>query len=697
MPAIHVLPKEVAELIAAGEVIERPASIVKELVENAIDAGSTSVSVEIQAGGIRYIRVTDNGCGISAEDAPRAFLRHATSKVKEADDLDRIGTLGFRGEALASIAAVAHVETMTRPAEEELGTLVKVSGSDEPEVAECGCPAGTTMIIRDIFYNVPARLKFLKKDVTEGNAVASIIDKIALSHPEISFQFIRDGKPLYRTPGDGRLMSAVYTVLGRDFAKSLIPVEYEYGGIKVEGLTCRPMGSRAKRNMQHFFINGRYTQSRTCTAALERGYDGAMMVGKFPACVLMLTMPCEEVDVNVHPAKIEVRFVNERSVFDAVYFAVKSAVAASEAIGKPAFEGRPASAANILSPFGTEKVTLPEKKPEPPKAEPVIDEEPPVPVEAPPAPEAVPVPEELPLPEDAKKNDYVPGARYQVKEEWLPPKRSAVKLDIEPDPRDFMEASPTASAGRNGSFGRVAADSGYRIDRSPKPVPQKDKTVQQTPMEQFSPEALPPEVPEAPPPESLLPELKQQRIEVFGEIFSTYILAKVDDELVIIDKHAAHERILYNKFREQHEKLDRQMLLTSLPVSLTRQEHQTVMENLEFFADLGFETEDFGGSTVLLRSVPAIMGDYAPESLFTEAVAGLMDSGKKTVAAAEEILHRMACRAAVKGGDHNRPEELMALVQTIVTDENVRYCPHGRPVMLRYSKKELEKLFGRIQ
>ncbi|MBR6789307.1 MAG: DNA mismatch repair endonuclease MutL [Oscillospiraceae bacterium] len=698
MPAIHLLPREVSELIAAGEVIERPASIVKELIENAIDAGSTAISVEIQAGGIRYIRVTDNGCGIFPADAPKAFLRHATSKVKEAEDLDRIGTLGFRGEALASIAAVAHVEMMTRPADEELGTLVKVSGSGEAEVSECGCPAGTTMIIRDIFYNVPARLKFLKKDVTEGNAVASIVDKIALSHPEISFRFIRDGKPQYNTPGDGELMSAVYTVLGRDFAKSLIPVEYELGSVKVTGLTCRPMGSRPKRNMQHFFINGRYTQSRTCTAALERGYDGAMMVGKFPACVLMLEMPCEEVDVNVHPAKIEVRFVNEKAVFDAVYFAVKSAVAASEAIGKPAFEGRPASAVNILSQFGTEKITLPEKPADEEKTPaipaPAAEEELPLP-EAPPAPEEKPEPEELPLPEDAKPADVsAPGARYQVKEEWLPPKRPAVRLDVEPDPRDFEEIPAADSVRSTGKArrpsdilsasplsGMLSADTAYHVSAPGEPFrtkPEEPETAEEQPVSVLTPEP-------------------RQQIEVFGEIFSTYILARIDSELVIIDKHAAHERILYNQFREQHEKLDRQMLLISAQVSLTRQEHQTVLENLDLFADLGFEAEDFGGSSVLVRSVPAIVSDCAPEVLFTEAVAALTDSGKKTVSAVEEILHRMACRAAVKGGDRNRPEELETLVRRIASDEKVRYCPHGRPVMIRYTKKELEKLFGRIQ
>ncbi|MEG2597427.1 MAG: DNA mismatch repair endonuclease MutL, partial [Oscillospiraceae bacterium] len=322
MSTIHVLPKAVSELIAAGEVIERPASVVKELIENSIDAGATAITVEIQNGGVRFIRITDNGSGISADDAPTSFLRHATSKVTDASDLDCIGTLGFRGEALASITAVSKVEMMTKTATAELGTYVKICGSELQEVRETGCPSGTTITIRDIFYNVPARLKFLKKDVTEGNAVSGIVDKIALSHPEIAVKLIRDNKVTFHTPGDGKLLSAVYTIFGKEFAQNMLPVEYEYGGVRVTGLTGKPMFHRANRAMQHFFINGRYAQSRTCSVATGEAYRGAMMIGKFPACVLQLEMPFEQVDVNVHPAKIEVRFVNEKAVFDSVYFAV---------------------------------------------------------------------------------------------------------------------------------------------------------------------------------------------------------------------------------------------------------------------------------------------------------------------------------------------------------------------------------------
>ena len=426
MPKINVLPREVAELIAAGEVIERPSSIVKELVENSIDAGASDITVEIQYGGVRYLRVTDNGCGMSAEDAPTAFLRHATSKVQSAIDLDRIGTLGFRGEALASIAAVAHVELLTKTCGSEVGTLVKISGSQLEEVSEAGCPEGTTIIIRDVFYNVPARLKFLKKDVTESNAVASIVDKIALSHPDISVSFIRDGKQIYRTPGNGDLLGTIYTVLGRDFAKSMLPVDYRMGQVGVSGFVCRPMAARSNRTMQHFFVNGRYTRTKTCGVALEEGYRGAMMVGKYPSCVLMLTLPCDQVDVNVHPAKIEVRFVSEKSVFDAVYFAVKSALSQD---GKLPETGTARSEANLLSPFAdsekSEQPLLGSQKTDKPVFSTMTAQQ----YRAMSGADA----------QDTRPALRNSGAKVQIREEWLPPKRGEVILDVEADPADFEQ------------------------------------------------------------------------------------------------------------------------------------------------------------------------------------------------------------------------------------------------------------------
>lgn len=707
MPKITVLPRDVAELIAAGEVIERPASIVKELVENSIDAGATDITVEIQYGGVRYLRVTDNGCGIAREDAPKAFLRHATSKVRTADDLDSIGTLGFRGEALASIAAVAHVEMLTKTKDSPIGTMVRISGSEVEEVVDAGCPDGTTIIIRDVFYNVPARLKFLKKDTTESGAVANIVDKIALSHPEISISFIKDGKQVYRTPGNGDLMGTIYTVLGREFAGTMLPVDYKVGSIGVSGFICRPMAARSNRSMQHFFVNGRYTKTRTCGVALEEGYRGAIMVGKFPSCVLMLSMPCELVDVNVHPAKIEVRFQSEKSVFDAVYFAVKSTIMQDGQLGdqkeKPV-SGRDGS---VLSPFyakdepqqirldgQTEKkdafatmdaASFRQKFAEPDKKAPA-----------------------------AASQIKQPGAKVQLREEWLPRKNMETMLDVEPDPADFADIPERVT--KKDQSDAEKREQLRKRQQKPAPAPEKPKAPSilggipdelqmlremeklQSPVpyqaaeeRKEAPEQLLPTVPEKP-----AENQPEESYEVFGEIFSTYILCRIGAEFVLIDKHATHERILYNKLRAQGEELERQMLLTPVPVTLSRAEHELVLEQSEQLLKLGFEAEDFGGSTVLIRSVPALMADASPQELFLDAVDGLSHA-HAGVTAADEILHRMACRSAVKGGDHNNMAELRQLVKIILTDENVRYCPHGRPVMVRFSRREIEKMFGRIQ
>lgn len=718
MPKINVLPREVAELIAAGEVIERPSSIVKELVENSIDAGATDITVEIQYGGVRYLRVTDNGCGMTAEDAPTAFLRHATSKVKSAVDLDKIGTLGFRGEALASIAAVAHVELLTKTCGSDVGTLVKISGSELEEVSEAGCPEGTTIIIRDVFYNVPARLKFLKKDVTESNAVASIVDKIALSHPDISVSFIRDGKQIYRTPGNNDLLGTIYTVLGRDFAKSMLPVDYRLGQVGVSGFVCRPMSARANRTMQHFFVNGRYTRTRTCGVALEEGYRGSMMVGKYPSCVLMLTLPCDQVDVNVHPAKIEVRFVSEKDVFDAVYFAVKSALSQDEKLTETPARRQE----NLLSPFAEQEKS----------EQTVLDNRQ---KENKPAFETMTAEQYRAMTQKQESGsklpsaEPVPGKKVQVREEWLPRKSKEIMLDVEADPADF-EDFPRVSA-KDWEEAQLTSQMRQRIaeEATPKKVEKlPDIPVQQPqPSEQQiigidtaqtqaiekhsekedlqqclavpeqenteSQEILPGSFEAAREEKTVSPPVDYK---VFGEIFSTYILCRIGSEFVLIDKHAAHERILYNRLKSQGETLERQMLLSPVPVSLSREEHQFALENQEKLLQLGFEADDFGGSTIAVRSVPALMAEVSPGELFMDALEGLLHS-HSGVTAADEILHRMACRSAVKGGDHNTTEELERVVQTIIQDENVRYCPHGRPVMVRFTRRELEKLFGRIQ
>ncbi len=607
MSQIRVLPKEVSELIAAGEVIERPASIVKELIENSIDAKATAVTVEIQNGGIRFIRISDNGCGIASSDAPTAFLRHATSKVKVKNDLDSIGTLGFRGEALASVAAVSKVELMTKTRDEELGTYLRISASEIDEVRETGCPDGTTITVRDIFYNVPARLKFLKKDVTEANAVASIVEKIALSHPEISIKFIRDNKVIFITPGDGELLSAVYTVFGRDFANSMIPVDYEFNGIKVTGYTAKPMFHRANRSMQHFFINGRYTKTRTCGIALEEGYKGAMMVGKFPACVLELEMPFDRVDVNVHPAKIEVRFVDEHAVFDAVYFAVKSAIAKDNEISKPVFK--------------TKK----------------------------------------------EENNVSPDIATPFSNKWVSAVQESIPITTKPafDYKSFVAS--------------------HKEIKDVRTVFEFHSPVAEGPVTEKQPE---------------IPEVNKEpavSFTVVGEIFATYILVQTDEEFIIVDKHAAHERILYNKLKSNFKELDKQLLLSPVTVSLSRQECETVMKETEFLSKLGFTVEDFGSNTMLIREVPAVASKADSKEMFMDIVSGLLQNRKSSLPEKiEDILHRIACRSAVKGHDKNNIAELCDLVNTVFSDENVRYCPHGRPVMVRYTRKEIEKLFGRI-
>ncbi len=633
MPKINVLPGAVSELIAAGEVIERPASIVKELVENSIDSGASTITVEIQRGGVSYLRVTDNGCGIAPEDAATAFLRHATSKVRDAGDLDHIATLGFRGEALASIAAVARVEMLTKPAGAETGVLVKIAASEVESVTEAGCPQGTTLVARDIFYNVPARLKFLKKDVSEGNAVESIVEKVALSHPEISFKFLRDNRTVFHTPGDGKLLNVIYTIFGREFSKSLMPVEYALGGVRVSGYAGKPMASRANRSMQHFFVNGRYTKTKTAGVALEEAYRSSIMTGKFPSCVLQLELPCDQVDVNVHPAKIEVRFVSEKAVFDAVYFAVKSAIAQDNLLStggeaqKDQEVKRPAG--GILSRFSQEEG---EQQTLSAPAEPVFRQ---------------PEPEEPPLPEPPPAA-WEPAAGESIHEAF----------------QELTVCDP---------------GSAYRVSREPEPA-----------IRVLPPAEAPREEPAAEPP--------KHRIRILGELFFTYILAQIDETFAIIDKHAAHERILYNRLKENREGLEKQYLLTSEVVTLSKTEHQCVLERRDALDRLGFTVEDFGGNAVVLRSIPAVSAGVNAKAMFLEIAASTAELRRKQLPdVVEDILHRIACRSAVKGGDLNSPEELRKVVEIICSDENVRYCPHGRPVILQYTRGELEKLFGRIQ
>ena len=627
MGKINRLDKHVAELIAAGEVVERPSSVIKELVENSIDAGAAAVTVEIKNGGTTYMRVTDNGCGILREDVPVAFLRHATSKVMNQDDLDSIATLGFRGEALASIAAVSRVELLTRTEEELAGTRYVIEGGDEQSCEDAGCPAGTTIMIRDIFYNTPARMKFLKKDQTEANSIAAVLDKIALSRPEVSLRFLRDGKEELHTPGDGKLKSAIYAVFGKEFTAGLIPVDYEFSGVKVWGYVSKPSAARPNRSMQNFFINGRYIKSRTAMVALEEGFKGSIMVGKFPACVLHLQLSFEAVDVNVHPSKLEVRFINERPIFDAVYHGVKTA----------------------LNREDTPKlIKLPEKEPAPPPGpEPVqMKLSPSVKAVSPDIEEKARPVISYPLPETPKA--YSPH----------------VNINIERDESDEMP---------------VLRDSGISKQTEEPPVSWS--------IREYAPAGE----------NAAAAPAEESAKKVLGEAFQTYVLVERGDELIFIDKHAAHERILYEKLKAESGGAYTQILLEPVAVTLDKNEYAAVLNAVDLLEKAGFELEDFGAGSVLVRSAPLSLGNEDAAEAVME-IAGYLLSAKTDVTTEhlDWLYHNIACRAAIKAGYNSPPEELINLVEKLERNSDIRYCPHGRPVSIIMKKKELEKQFGRI-
>lgn len=640
MAKIKVMDKHLAELIAAGEVVERPASVVKELVENAIDAGSTAITVEIKNGGVTFIRIADNGSGIPREDVPTAFLRHATSKITTQEDLLSIGTLGFRGEALASISAVARVELFTRTENELAGTHYIVEGGEEKERTDAGCPRGTTILVRDLFYNTPARMKFLKRDVTEANAVSGVLDKIALSHPEISFRYLRDGKEVLHTPGDGRIRSAVFSVLGKHFVEDAMEVDYELNGVKVKGFAGRPVAARPSRSFQTFFLNGRYVRMKTAIAALEEAFKGTVMAGKYPVCVLYLQVSPETVDVNVHPAKLEVRFVNEKPIFDAVYYAVKNALSA---------EDKPAS------------FVLPPVKQAPDTS--VIRREPEMPLQ------------QIPL---------------QRVESHLPLQLIQAPLDA-PCKEPRQKAAPVhsiSSIPESPSYVNDVASPVYHISSRP-----DSQTIPHTKDAEIScgtKEAAPVNPAQDVPAPS-------DSLTLIGEAFRTYLILQAgENDLVFIDKHAAHERILYEKFRKEASSAYQQYLLEPLPVTLEKNEYAVAIESVDLLAQAGFGIEDFGPGTVLVRSAPPYLEGHDIPSAFLEII-GYLSQHKKDVSTQllDWIYHNIACRAAIKAGDKTSTEELTALAKELYDHPEIRYCPHGRPIYLAFSKKELEKQFGR--
>lgn len=679
MPQINVLSKEISELIAAGEVIERPASVIKELVENSIDSGAKHITVEIKNGGATYMRVTDDGCGMSFDDVPKAFLRHATSKITSKSDLDKILTLGFRGEALASVSAVSRVELMTKQPGETFGTLYTIEGSEEVSHEKSGCPDGTTIIIRDLFYNVPARAKFLKKDVTEANAVSQIVQKITLSHPEVAFKLIRDNRMEFNSAGDGELYSAVYAVYGRDFARDLIPADYEYSGIHITGYVIKPLYSRANRSFQHFFVNGRYVRSRLCSAALENAYSNMIMTGKFPACVLMIDLPPSAMDVNIHPAKAEVRFTNEKNVSDAVYFAVKNALMNDGLIYE--FELKPPQ--DWLTPPPEEDHSVQQEfmftpVSDIPAAEAALSEP-----AAPTVPAAETVPE-VPEPEEPAPAAPVKPAAAPAKEY-----RSA------PAPMISLPAAPPSSETDEDDQPETVSIEAYSGYSSKPAVPAPDTgSFRYLNRQSFAPRP----VPEEKHPESTAPKPEERpKIRVIGEAFGLYVIAELgSSDLVMIDKHAAHERIIFERLKSRNCRQYSQKLLTGIKVLLTADEFSAMEDNQELLEDLGFAFDFSQRPCITATAVPTFIMEADMEDIITEVAGNLSlcvhDPQSHLL---DDMLHTVACKSAIKGNDRNDITELQSLAEQVYFDERIRHCPHGRPVMFTMSRYNIEHQFRR--
>lgn len=703
MGVINVLDKHIAELIAAGEVVERPSSVIKELVENSIDAGAKNITVEIKNGGTTFMRVADDGCGIYRDDIKKAFLRHATSKVKTANDLDMISTLGFRGEALASISAVSRLQVITKNENEEIGSCYEIEGGDEISLEDAGCPTGTTFVIRDLFYNIPARSKFLKKDVAEGNAVSALMDKIVLSHPEVAFTFIRDGKQVLHTFGDGKLLSAIYSVFGKDFAKGLIPVDYTLDSVTVKGYISKPINSRPNRNMQNFFINGRFVKTRTGMAALEEAYKGSIMVGKFPSAVLQLTVPYEIIDVNVHPAKIEVRFINERPVFDAIYHAVKTALQQGDERKQVHFKENTAfNEIKKVNPFNNAQAVFA-------KAENTPAEKPIKPIER-----------IEPVLKISEPKPYNPFDELDLKDEKPKPVSiDNLKMSDSSNPFDIYSKQAikrnSELENKKAEFSKQKLEKAEQLilkaTQQEESLPKQEITVDdltaestETPIEtEVSKEEIKPlkEISENKTDNNdALTELpkEQTKLKFLGEAFNTYIIVeKNDNEVLIIDKHAAHERIIYEKLKADSGSANVQYLLTPITVTLDKIDYDAAVSNLDMFAKCSFDVEDFGNGTLLVRSAPQYLAATEIADCITE-MSGYIASGKKDIYTEKMdwFYHNVSCRSAIKAGNKSTVQELMDIAWTLEKNPQIKYCPHGRPICIVMTKYEIEKQFGRL-
>ena len=649
MPHIQQLDSHVADLIAAGEVVERPASVVKELMENAIDAGADKLTVEIQHGGMTLIRVTDNGCGIEAHEAPTAFLRHATSKLRTEYDLEAIGTLGFRGEALAAISAVSRVELLTRTNHSPLGAALSLEGGVLVDQQEAGCPQGTTMVVKDLFYNTPARLKFMKKDSAESAACFAMVQRLALSHPEVSIKFLRDGKQDLLTPGDGQLKSALYAVLGRDLALGFTPVKGSGEDMTVTGFVSLPTCCRGSRGYQHFFVNGRYVKSRTMMAALEEAYANQKMVGRFPGCVLHLQTKLNAVDVNVHPTKQEVKFGSDKKVFDAVYYAVKSTLEADRS--RPSALGdsprlAPKAAQDTVTPHQTTFRTTTAEPPR--KAE--VKPAPSLPLRdfaARPAQTAQPV----------RATTRVAPTVEKQPTSTIPPVEPQAPIQPEPEAGPPPEPSASGSGGERRRSG-------------------ESELCRERQSEGYT--ACADEIP----------------WRMAGEVLNTYIIVEQGDTVLFIDKHAAHERMNFDRMKAAGYDPMAQTLLTPALCRLSAPEHQVLLDHQGLLEEFGFEVDELG-SDLAVRQAPFDVAVEDIPATLEEIAQKLLTTGSADPAAArDELLHTMACKAAIKGGWHTSPQELERVAQAVMSGQ-VKYCPHGRPVAIQLTKKELEKQFKR--
>ncbi len=636
MARINVLPKEIYQLIAAGEVVERPSSVVKEMIENSLDAGAKNITLEIKNGGSTYIRITDDGCGIERDDVRKVFISHATSKISKKDDLNSIGTLGFRGEAMASISAVSKVELLTKAENEEIGTRYEIAGGEELEFDDAGCPNGTTIVVRDIFFNTPARMKFLKKDVTEGNQVAGIVDRMAISHPEISFRFIRDGKQVLITSGNGDLKSTVYSVLGKEMSDSLMSVDYSFNDMRITGFVSKPTASRKSRAGQYFYINNRIVKSKTAMAALEQAYKNTIMVGRFPACVLNIELNPAQVDVNVHPAKTEVRFANEKPIFDLVYYAVKTAIENDRTVKEVEFKENPIyrqESKNVYQNNDNKsfqaKFDFFKKKDEPPSQQ-VIKTKP--------------------------REDFwqveAPKPEYKIARDEKPKPR--VDINIEYEEPEEISTAKSKDAPKERDIEKVVI------------TDEKDN-------------------------ENVIPNFK-----LIGEAFKTYLIVEIENELYFIDKHAAHERMNFERFKAQAT-VETQMLLAPVVVNLTKDEFIAISENVELIKKCGFELEEFGESQIIVRAIPSLVDGDSVKDLMLEIAQKLLEH--KTDILPDKIdwiYHSASCRGAVKAGDYTSRQEQEMFVKKLLSMPNIRFCPHGRPVFIKMSKYDIEKQFGRV-